>query len=367
MDSKGLAALAALVGAAAAALLASHRRGPRDGLGSNPEWYKEWLAEMNGKPRPTKALPAPAPAPKPSPKTSPPARHARALAPSATTPVPVDFALESRAPVKAGLPVPADLTSWVRGFDVILINTSAGKDSQAMMDYVYELARKAGVESRIVAVHCDLGRAEWQGTKALAQRQAEHYGMRFEVVRRERDLLHQVELERKKWPDSQNRYCTSDQKTSQVVKLITRLVRELDLDRPARILNCLGLRAQESPGRAKKPPLSQDSCSNGKRDVLRWLPIHAWTEQQVWQRIKASGVDHHYAYDLGMPRLSCVFCVLASKSALMLAAQHNPQLADEYIRVERAIGHRFTDKYSFEELVEAARKAKVVKVEAWIG
>lgn len=38
-------------------------------------------------------------------------------------------------------------------YDVILVNTSAGKDSQAILDYLVELARAEGVRDRMVAVH----------------------------------------------------------------------------------------------------------------------------------------------------------------------------------------------------------------------
>ena len=75
-----------------------------------------------------------------------------------------------------------DLTS----FDFIVVNTSAGKDSQAMMDYVCRLAREAGVLDRVLAVHADLGRVEWKGTRELAEEHAKHYGTPFHVVRRVR-------------------------------------------------------------------------------------------------------------------------------------------------------------------------------------
>ncbi|MBQ1164686.1 phosphoadenosine phosphosulfate reductase family protein, partial [Streptomyces sp. A73] len=77
---------------------------------------------------------------------------------------------------------------------------------------------------------------------------------------------------------------------------------------------CLGLRAEESSGRAKKPVLSvDDAASSGVREVVTWLPSLHWTEAEVWARIKASGVRYHWAYDKGMKRLSCSFCVLASR------------------------------------------------------
>lgn len=270
-------------------------------------------------------------------------------------------------------PPPPATRPNLRSYDVILVNSSAGKDSQAMLDHVVELADAAGVRDRLVVVHADLGRVEWAGTRALAERQACHYGLRFEVVSRDRDLLHQIEHERRKFPDNARRYCTSDHKTSQVVKLLTRLVDEHHpkVDRhgrsagPVRVLNCLGMRAQESPRRAKLADFEIDKCSNTKRLVHRWLPIHGWTIGQVWDRIRASGVPHHPAYDLGMPRLSCCFCVLASRSALVLAAKHNAALAAEYVRVEAAIGHTFRKDLSIAEIVAEAAAAGPVVVESW--
>lgn len=239
-------------------------------------------------------------------------------------------------------------------YDVILINTSAGKDSQAMMDLVVELAREAGVSERLVAVHCDLGRVEWQGTRDLAERQAAHYGVRFEVVSRPQgDLLDHVES-RGMWPSSAARYCTSDHKRGQVYTLLTKLVAERYDGRPVRILNCMGLRAQESPARAKRVAFQHDKkASNGRRHVDTWLPIHTWTVEQVWQRIAESGVEHHYAYDLGMPRLSCCFCIFAPRPALILAGQHNPELLSAYVQVEQRIGHTFRPDQTLVEIQSA--------------
>ena len=47
--------------------------------------------------------------------------------------------------------------------DIILVNSSAGKDSQATLDVVAGAAREAGVLDRLVVAHTDLGDAEWDG------------------------------------------------------------------------------------------------------------------------------------------------------------------------------------------------------------
>ena len=98
-----------------------------------------------------------------------------------------------------------------------------------------------------------------------------------------------------------------------------------------------------------------------------WLPLHAWTTEQVWQRIKASGVRYHPAYDLGMPRLSCCFCIFSPRSALLLAGKHNPELLAEYVAVEKQIGHRFRKELSLTEVQEALAKGEPARSGLTIG
>jgi 3'-phosphoadenosine 5'-phosphosulfate sulfotransferase (PAPS reductase)/FAD synthetase len=165
----------------------------------------------------------------------------------------------------------------LRDYDIILINTNAGKDSQAMLDYIVERAKAVGVMDRLVAVHADLGRVEWQGTRELAEAQAKHYGIRFEVVKKNGgDLLEHIE-KRGMWPSSKARYCTSDYKRGPVRTLMTRLVEESGWkpgDPKIRILNCMGLRAEESTARSKRESFAHDDGASNKtkRDVDEWLP-----------------------------------------------------------------------------------------------
>lgn len=241
----------------------------------------------------------------------------------------------------------------------LVVNSSGGKDSQAMLDYVHREVVQAGLVAadRVVVVHADLGRMEWEGTKELAEEQAKFYGYRFIATHRvtakgvRQDLLEHVR-ERKAqlvrdgkpdtpaWPSSTTRYCTSDHKRGPVRKIWTRLVKEAGPGKHV-IVNAMGLRSQESPARAKRQPWARSPQSNGKREVFEWLPIQDWKVEQVWETIKASGCPHHRAYDLGMPRLSCVFCIFSPLKALLLAGKHNQKLLDEYVQVEKEVGSSF--------------------------
>ncbi|WP_217281333.1 phosphoadenosine phosphosulfate reductase domain-containing protein [Kibdelosporangium persicum] len=100
-----------------------------------------------------------------------------------------------------------------------------------------------------------------------------------------------------------------------------------------------------------------EAASSGRRTVDTWLPIHDWTESQVWQRIRTSGVPYHPAYDQGMTRLSCSLCVLGSRADLVRAAQLRPPLAAEYAELEAEIGHRFRNDQSMAEIITAAEQA----------
>lgn len=57
---------------------------------------------------------------------------------------------------------PLDL---LRNADLVLLNSSGGKDSQAMVSYVAGLAAQVGALDKIVVVHCD---ATWAGSSGPA-------------------------------------------------------------------------------------------------------------------------------------------------------------------------------------------------------
>lgn len=204
---------------------------------------------------------------------------------------------------------------------------------------------------------------EWEGTLDLVQRQAAHYGLRLEVSqyrdkhRQEKSLLDYVR-KRRKWPDSQNRFCTSEFKRGPGGRVIVKLFREA----PGSVLNVYGFRAAESPARAKKASFVRNSrFSTGKREVWDWLPIHDWGEAAVWQSIHASGVPYHQAYDLGMPRLSCCFCIFAPRDALIVAARANPRLLNEYCELEEEIGHTFQNGRSIGSIRDAVQAGEQPK------
>lgn len=257
-------------------------------------------------------------------------------------------------------------------YDVVEISSSGGKDSLAMTAYVAELLRERGLLDRGVVVHADLGRMEWPGTPALVEAQAKHFGLRFVKVKRELgDLLEQV-LKLGKWPMPTQRFCTADHKRAQIFKAFTMLADEVrrarGLTRPVRILNCVGLRAEESPGRAKRPELARDErCSSGRKAVDVWLPVQHWTTYEVWQVGRGCGAPIHPAYAKGLPRASCIFCIYAPEGALQISGHEHPELLGEFVEVERTIGHNFQHRLPIAKVAAdvAAGVRPTGPVESW--
>ncbi|MER6109290.1 phosphoadenosine phosphosulfate reductase family protein [Streptomyces hirsutus] len=287
--------------------------------------------------------------------------------------------VHASVPLKPSTTVPDEL---IRDADWVAVSSSAGKDSQAMLSYVVGRAKALGMLDKVVVVHADLGDIEWGGTKALAEEQARMVGVaRFEVVKATGgDLLERVKtrflklkakaereaVERGEdpatakvapaWPSSSARWCTSDVKRGPIWKLFTKLTAELShLGRPVRILNCIGQRAAESPKRAKLKAVEIDrSASNGKRHITTWRPIHGWSDAEVWREIARSGLPYHEAYDWGMSRLSCSFCVLGCEADNVLAARLRPAKAAEYAAREVEVGADFKHGLSMREIIERA-------------
>lgn len=246
-------------------------------------------------------------------------------------------------------------------YDLIVVSSSGGKDSAVVLDRTVKLAEAAGVRDRIHVVHAELGDVEWPGVPELAARHAARYGLPFHTVAHDLSLIELIER-RGRWPSSSARYCTSDAKRGPIRKLLTALVRDLResgevTGRPVRILSVLGMRAEESAARAKRPAFSFDAgASNGRRHVDEWLAVHHYTLEDVRRVHETEQLELHPAYrpGAGMSRLSCSLCVLAGREDLHRAVRLRPTLTARYAAMEQQMGHTFQHGCSIADLQAGA-------------
>ncbi|MCH7902290.1 hypothetical protein IIC68_00900 [archaeon] len=76
----------------------------------------------------------------------------------------------------------------------------------------------------------------------------------------------------------------------------------------------------------------------------------------------------HHAYALGMPRLSCVFCIFAPKAALKIAGRANPELLATLVQVEKDVRSTFKADLSLAEIkaeLDAGDDSEMCEVEGW--
>lgn len=249
-------------------------------------------------------------------------------------------------------PLPPHIAEMADEGALFICNHSGGKDSQAMFAYLTRHIPAA----QIVIVHADLGKVEWAGVQAHIRSQIGAFDLNvvragkgfLDMVARRHATLQAAGKAAPPWPSAQYRQCTSDLKRGPVAKFIRHYVKASG---HRLIVNCLGLRAEESTARAKRPAFRTITreCTRA-RTVLEWLPIQDWPIAVVWQAIDASGQRRHWAYDKGMTRLSCCFCILASKADLTIAARENPELYGTYVALEKSTGYTMRAGASLEEI-----------------
>lgn len=226
---------------------------------------------------------------------------------------------------------------------MFVINHSGGKDSQAMTIALSRLLPRY----QLVLVHADLSEVEWKGAEDHIRATSD---LPLYTCRSRRSLLQMVE-ERGMFPSPQQRQCTSDLKRGPIERTIRALVQARKAKRHDGwnlVVNCMGMRADESPNRAKLQPL-KFSARNSKagREWWDWLPIHDWSERRVFDTIREAGQQPHPAYAAGMSRFSCCFCIMASEEDLRTAARlsverpemfNDPHLYRRYVQLERSTG-----------------------------
>lgn len=261
--------------------------------------------------------------------------------------LPQEMGRVKRSPVST-IDSSVDPLTLLRNGAALVLSVSGGKDSDAMSHHLLDLRDAEGWTGDAVMVHADLGRAEWHSTHEYVRNLAARKGVALHVVQWREGLLgdlidriwqrYHADPSRPCWPSSAARYCTSDLKRGPISVWIRNAYPS------GNVVCAMGLRADESPARAKKQVVSvRTDCTSEQKGrlVLDWLPIHSWTEDSVWGSIQSHGGICHPAYALGNSRLSCACCVLASVSDLINGAIHNPDTYRELCRIEAVTGWSF--------------------------
>lgn len=260
-------------------------------------------------------------------------------------------------PAVPGLPdiaITSEIVAAIRAGAWIVFNLSGGKDSSAALFAVnLQLDSLGHPRARRMAIHADLGRAEWDSTPDTVARIAASAGVpltvvhraagdlvdrwiqRFESGKRRYEALETYNLIGP-WSSASLRFCQSEMKAAVIGPAIARMLRG------QQIISVLGLRRDESHNRAATPIAKADLryAKAGNRygtAITLWHPIAHWNSEEVFRAHGALGITLHEAYSIwGATRLSCRYCIFASLHDLSAsaAAPANTEVYRELVGIE---------------------------------
>ena len=261
----------------------------------------------------------------------------------------------STDPYTADLTLAPSIEAALRAGAWVSYSVSGGKDSSAAIIAAEAVLDAIGHprEKRFM-MHADLGRIEWEQTLPHVRALSEVFNLPLRVVEHtSHDMISRWErrgdLGRERWAEGSTtnligpwssaslRFCTSEMK----IHVMSRAKRKLE----GPIITVMGIRREESTGRAKTPYEARDTAMKryGRDDCLIWNPVADWTREQVYAAHTAKSVPLHAAYGLGSTRLSCSFCVLANINDLTVASSQDGNLETyrQLVAMEAKYGFSF--------------------------
>jgi phosphoadenosine phosphosulfate reductase len=172
-------------------------------------------------------------------------------------------------------------------------STSFGAEDMVVLD----LIQREGLPIDVFTL--DTGRLP-EETYALMQRVEQVYGHCFDTYYPDAAALQALVAER----GINGFYASIDnRKACCAVRKVEPLKRALAGQRAW----VTGLRAQQAVSRAQLAPRSQDDAFG----IEKFNPLHDWTEQQVWEYIRARDVPYNALHDRNYPSIGCAPCTRA--------------------------------------------------------
>lgn len=266
--------------------------------------------------------------------------------------------------------LPPQIDHALKSGFVLMVSISGGKDSDSMTRILHHMRfqQARGWNGDMLLITSNLGRAEHQITPQYIEQFAQQMNLPLHVIDGG-DLVDVMKARKVKlddqgknvpfWPSAKARYCTSSTKRDP----ISRYLRHWS-GKQGRVVCAIGMRAEESSARARKPVVKERVGVHTKtRTAYDWLPIHNFTSRDVWNALgyeledlrakqeqckglSPETVFHmqlgaHPSYFLGNERLSCALCILGSLGDLKNGAAQNPAVYREYVQMEIDSGYSF--------------------------
>lgn len=240
-----------------------------------------------------------------------------------------------------------------------IVNVSGGKDSTA----TYLLALEKGVQFR--AVFADTGNEHEWTYEYVARLHERTGGPKVETVRADfsKDFARKREYVLTKWsekgvsadvvagaarilekptgnpyldlciwkgrfPSRMAQFCTEELKTLPITEQVI-----FPALRKGRVLQWLGIRADESSNRAKQPKFNRHDSGS-----YLWRPIFRWSVADVWAMHRKHGLDPNPLYSHGMGRVGCMPCINCNAGEFAAISTRFPEHLRRIEEWQRIVG-----------------------------
>lgn len=240
------------------------------------------------------------------------------------TPIPLPMLERTARPIA----VTPEVSGLLDAGSPVAIGVSGGKDSCAVAFATVAYLDSIGHTGPRLLIHADLGVTEWQDSLPTCQRLASALSLELVIVRRPQgDMMDRWEQRWRDnvkrweslscvklilpWSTPDMRFCTSEMKIDQICRYLTKRF-------PGQqILSVTGIRREESTERKKAPvaqPQKKLTSKTRETSGWNWNPVIDWLIGDVWACLDEHGFERHEAYRVyGASRVSCVWCILATK------------------------------------------------------
>ena len=155
-------------------------------------------------------------------------------------------------------------------------------------------------------------------------------------------------------PQRLDRFCTDELK----LEAVWNAINEPLIEAGEFVINCSGVRAQESEKRAGYSVFEQD-LRDETQSTYSFLPIHKLTHDEVFAVHKHFGVKPNPLYKMGMARVGCMPCVLCNKEELAEIAARFPGEIDRIHEWEKQI--RWVSRWAAWMTVPSANQKNLFK------
>ncbi|MFK1437570.1 phosphoadenosine phosphosulfate reductase family protein [Pseudomonas aeruginosa] len=217
-----------------------------------------------------------------------------------------------------------------RPFRAVFADT--GNEHDATYEYVARLHERTG-GPKVETVRADFSRQLAQH-RAFLLREWPKQGISDDIVQ-EAAALHEPTgnpfldlcISKGRFPSRMAQFCTGELKEAPITEQVV-----LPMLKAGRLLQWLGIRADESANRAKQPRFNRHESGS-----YLWRPIFRWSVQNVWDQHSKHGLAPNPLYTQGMGRVGCMPCINCRKSELRSIADLFPEHIDRIERWERLV------------------------------